>query len=138
MCQPRIGPTILWFVAVNFLWPGAGPAVQVAASEPSAKIAGVVSLSPAPRTDEEVKTRVEQLREHYRPYLRSLPKTLSARSRMELPGTWRSKFELAKAATGVRPPAPDWWRMDFDDSAWERVTVPQWRYDMENAQEECH
>jgi beta-mannosidase len=61
-----------------------------------------------------------------------LPKALDVRTRADLPGTWRSKFELAQAASSVRPSPPDWWRVDFDDSDWEKVTVPQWRYGMES------
>ena len=85
----------------------------------------------APTTPEELEARVEQLRAHYRPYLRTLPTALDVRDRVDLPGTWRSKFELARAANSVRPSPPDWWRVDFDDSAWEKTTVPEWRYGLE-------
>ena len=86
----------------------------------------------APTTEAELKAHVEQLRAYYRPYLRSLPKTLDVRTRVDLSGTWRSKFELTQAASGTRLEPPDWWRPDFDDSDWQPVTVPEWRYGMES------
>jgi hypothetical protein len=89
----------------------------------------------APTTLEEVRARVEQLRSGYRPYLRSLPKAPDVRARPELGGTWRSRFELAQAADSVRPSPPDWWRVDLDDSDWQEVTVPEWRYGMETGKE---
>ena len=89
----------------------------------------------APTTPEEVRARVAQLREHYATYLRSLPKVPDVRPRVDLSGTWRSKFEVARAVSNVRPPAPDWWRVDLDESDWEQATVPQWRYGMENPKE---
>jgi hypothetical protein len=95
----------------------------------------VVAVAPlealAPRTPEEVEARVTQLRTHYGPYLRTLPKPLETRTRVELPGTWRSKFEVASATSSVRPAPPEWWREDLDDSAWEKATVPEWRYGLE-------
>jgi beta-mannosidase len=35
---------------------------------------------------------------------------------------------MAKATSSNRPEPPAWFREDFDDSDWERVTVPEWRY----------
>lgn len=67
--------------------------------------------------------------------MRSLPKALEVRARSDLSGTWRSRFELAEALGSVRPSPPDWWRMDLDDSDWEKVTVPEWRYGMETGKE---
>ena len=38
------------------------------------------------------------------------------------------KCEVAEARDGVRPEPPAWFTEDFDESTWEQVTVPEWRY----------
>jgi len=81
-----------------------------------------------PTSAQELRDRVEQLRARCAPYLRSLPEAFNVRDRMVLANPWRAKFELEKAASSSRPEPPAWFREDFDDSDWERVTVPEWRY----------
>jgi len=81
-----------------------------------------------PRNHEELRARVEELRKHYAPYLRSLPEPEDVRSRTDLSGRWRWKFEVEDFVQDQRPPAPDWYRSDFDDSDWQQTTVPEWRY----------
>jgi len=82
----------------------------------------------APRNDAEVAQRVEQLRQKYAPYLRSLPEPLTIRSRTPIDSTWVSKYEVEDTEDPVRPPAPQWFGKKYDDSQWEATTVPEWRY----------
>jgi hypothetical protein len=90
-----------------------------------AAVAGADTLvSPA-----SLPARLRELRKQYAPFLRSLPRPLTIRRHTELSGPWRWKFEAADLPPGPRPPAPDWYRVDLDDSAWEPTTVPEWRYD---------
>jgi beta-mannosidase len=104
----------------------AGPGTPASIVSPeSACLTG----SGAPTTAEELKLRVRQLREYYRPYLRSLPDAFDARRRTDLAGVWRSRFEAEDVSRGPRPTAPPWHGVDFDDSEWEATTVPEWRYD---------
>jgi beta-mannosidase len=58
-----------------------------------------------------------------------LPAPLPARERIALPKQWKFTFEAKDTPKkeGV-PPAPTWFGADFDDSAWEVTTVPEWRY----------
>ena len=95
---------------VALLWADASCWCQVKAADAAAVAAGA-DLSPAPTTDEQVKSRVEQLH-RYQPYLRACPRP-STLGRVDLPGTWRSKFELAHArqqrqavAAGLVAPDP--------------------------------
>ena len=83
-----------------------------------------------PRDAKELEGRLKQLRAQYAPFLRSLPDKLEVRKQQSLDGQWRSKFELdfTKDTTLERPPAPAWYAPEFDDSAWETVTVPEWRW----------
>ena len=81
-----------------------------------------------PRTPDDAKSRVAELRAQYAPYLRSLPQKLDPRERQALRGAWRSKFEAPNSADGVRPKSPDWFREDLDDSNWDIVPVPEWRW----------
>ena len=81
--------------------------------------AAAAGYPPAPATPEEVKARVDQLRAHYKPYLRSLPKPLRVRPQVDLCGTWRWKYEAETVATNVAPPAPDWYRVDLNQGGWE-------------------
>lgn len=87
-------------------------------------------VCPPPATPEDVERRVHELREHYRPYLRSLPPRLAVRAQANLCGSWRWKFEVADWVKDTpRPPQPDWHRADLDDTDWALTTVPEWRYD---------
>jgi beta-mannosidase len=83
----------------------------------------------APANEPELAARVEELRRHYEPYLRSLPPRLPARQRVALPAQWTFTFEARETpkAEGL-PPAPAWYTADFDDSRWATTTVPEWRY----------
>lgn len=84
----------------------------------------------APTNERELARRVEQLRAAYAPFLRSLPEPLPAPDRVSLNGPWRFTFEVKDPPrkTNAIPPAPPWYTVDFDDSAWETTTVPEWRY----------
>lgn len=82
----------------------------------------------APRTPEDVQARMQELRRQYAPYLQSLPKPADPRQRTLLENGWRTKFEIEKATSSERPEPPEWFREDFDDSAWEPATVPEFRY----------
>jgi beta-mannosidase len=58
-----------------------------------------------------------------------LPQPLAPRKRVAVAAEWKFKFEAKEPpkVEGV-PPAPAWHGADFDDSRWETVTVPEWRY----------
>ncbi|HOF86756.1 MAG TPA: beta galactosidase jelly roll domain-containing protein [Armatimonadota bacterium] len=86
-------------------------------------------VSPAPTNSAELTARLQQLRDYYKPYLRSLPTPLNVRTQKDLSGTWRWKFEVEDFRGGAKPQAPDWYRADLDDADWEQTTVPEWRYD---------
>jgi len=88
-----------------------------------------VTDTPAPTNPAELHARLHQLHTYYTPYLRSLPRPLDVRTRADLSGTWRCKYEVEDFPEGPKPPAPDWYRVDLDDSAWQHTTVPEWRYD---------
>ena len=86
---------------------------------------------PTPSNTAEMNARIKELRQHYEPYLRSLPKKQNIRQRKEVSndGIWRWKCEVEGFRGKERPEAPNWHRPDFDDSDWEITTVPEWRYD---------
>ena len=86
---------------------------------------------PVPSHVDEMNARVKELRQHYDPWLRSLPEKIDVRQRQELSnnGVWRWKIEVEGFGGKERPETPDWYRPDFDDSGWEITTVPEWRYD---------
>ena len=83
---------------------------------------------PPPENPGDVKKRMAELLREYEPYLRSLPKPLKIRAYTPLAPQWRMKYEVAQAKDGVRPEPPAWCAEDFDESTWEQVTVPEWRY----------
>lgn len=90
------------------------------------------AAQPPPRNDAELAARLAELRAAYAPYLRSLPQKADVRQRTMLAdGDWRSKFEIERAEGGTRPEPPAWHAAELDDSAWERTTVPEWRYTAE-------
>jgi beta-galactosidase/beta-glucuronidase len=87
------------------------------------------------RNEEDLAEAVTRLREKYAPFLRSLPEPMSVRSRRSLDsGDWRSCYELGREGYEVVPlgskplKMPEWSASDFDDSGWERTTVPEWRF----------
>lgn len=81
-----------------------------------------------PRNREEVQSRMAVLRQTYAPYLRSLPKKQQTRSKDPIGPIWRTKFEVEEAKRDARPDPPAWHGQDFDDSDWEQVELPEWRY----------
>jgi len=83
----------------------------------------------APTNLKELDARVSELRQHYEPYLCSLPVPLPKRERTALPAEWKFTYE-AKESPKVEgiPPAPAWHPAGFDDSKWQTTTVPEWRY----------
>ena len=95
----------------------------------SAAISADELTEATPTTPAELQAQLQQLRKYYAPYLRSLPKPLQIRQHIGLSGVWRWKFEVEDLPSGPRPTAPDWYRVDLDDSLWEKTTVPEWRYD---------
>ncbi|MFO7902621.1 MAG: beta galactosidase jelly roll domain-containing protein [Pirellulaceae bacterium] len=84
----------------------------------------------APNSEAELNERLKELREEYTPYLRSLPEKVDVRKRTSLNGHWKFTFEVKDPPKQDTPPppAPKWFGADFDDSAWETTTVPEWRY----------
>ena len=82
----------------------------------------------APTDDRQLEARVSELRRQYEPFLRSLPQPLPARQRSLLSKDWKFTFELKGPKQDGIPAAPAWWGADLDDSHWEAVTVPEWRY----------
>ena len=50
------------------------------------------------------------------------------RSKTPIGPMWRSKFEVVEAQDDIRPQPPAWYGKDFDDSDWETVELPEWRY----------
>ncbi len=91
---------------------------------------GVDARFTAPRNERQLAHRINQLRAHYGPFLRSLPEKLPARDRVSLNGRWRFSFEVKDPPGDTKgiPPAPPWYAVNCDDSAWETTTVPEWRY----------
>jgi hypothetical protein len=83
----------------------------------------------APINQQELDVRLAELRQHYAPFLRSLPPPMPARPRTRLPAAWRFTHEAKETPkTEGIPPAPEWHGAAFDDSGWEITTVPEWRY----------
>jgi len=102
----------------------------------TATLASAAARSTVPSTAAEVGQRVEELRQQYAPYLRSLPPKVDLRSRQRLSDDdWFSRFELKRVSDKLartmapRPDSPGWEKEDLDVSSWERTTVPEWRYD---------
>ncbi len=90
----------------------------------------------APSNAGELAARMAALRSETAPFLRSLPPKVDARTRRLLSGDdWLSRFEIKRVsdkpakAMAPRPTPPGWERADLDMAAWERTSVPEWRYD---------
>jgi len=83
----------------------------------------------APVDQAGLSNRVAELRDRYEPFLRSLPPPLPSSGRTPLPKDWRFTYE-AKESPKVEgiPEPPPWHAIGFDDSQWEKTTVPEWRY----------
>ncbi len=121
---------VTWIVLCTLAWAvGTGP-TSAESTDPPRGIGeqrGFACM--APSTPEEVAATVKRLREACAPYLRSLPRPLEVRTRTTVGNEWRFKFEIAQAKEGAeKPEPPEWFREDFDDSSWDKVTVPEWRY----------
>lgn len=83
----------------------------------------------APVNEDQLTSCVESLRAKYSPYLRSLPEPLTIRKKFPIEGKWHFAFEIEDANKSASlPKSPEWYLSDFDDSAWQKVTVPEWRY----------
>jgi beta-mannosidase len=83
----------------------------------------------APTNQQELAARIEQLRHHYEPFLRSLSSPLPKRERTALPVEWKFTYEAKQSPkTEGIPPAPAWHGVELDDTKWETTTVPEWRY----------
>ena len=87
------------------------------------------------RNEKDLAKTMNELREKYRPFLQSLPEPLTVRSRRALDSDdWRSFYEMGRdkyevVELGEKPPATqEWFAPDFDDSGWDRTTVPEWRF----------
>jgi len=87
------------------------------------------------RNEEDLAKTMNELRGKYGSFLRSLPERLTVRCRRSLDSDdWRSFYELGKdkyevVPLGEKPPKmQDWFAPDFDDSGWDRTTVPEWRF----------
>jgi len=52
----------------------------------------------APTTQAELDARVVELRQHYAPFLRSLPEKLPGRSRTAMPAQWKFQFEAKEVS----------------------------------------
>lgn len=82
-----------------------------------------------PRSAEETRARVDQLRAQYAPFLRSVPAKLDARPRQSLDGEWLSRFEITDSEDGWRPEPPSWFSGDIQGNPnWQKVLVPEWRW----------
>ncbi|MBN1910060.1 MAG: hypothetical protein JW818_10000 [Pirellulales bacterium] len=110
--------------------------VDEAAAEPFEQKLRAPAGAMAPATPSEVRARIMELRGHLAPFLRSLPPKADLRSRRMLNGDdWMMRFEIKRVSDkrsrtmAPRPIAPRWEEAGIDLSAWERTTVPEWRYD---------
>lgn len=80
----------------------------------------------APANEESLAIVLDSLREHYRPFMRSLPEPLSARTRYQISGNWYKRYELERALEPqVNRPE---WEKNFRKGLWEVTTVPEWQY----------
>jgi beta-mannosidase len=82
-----------------------------------------------PTNEAELQQNLSAIRQTYAPFLRSLPQPLPARERTALPTECKFTFEAKEPPKepGI-PIAPAWHGIGFDDSQWEKTTVPEWRY----------
>jgi len=87
------------------------------------------------RNEEDLAKAMEQLREKYRPSLQSIPGKVEVRTRRDLCSeTWRARYEMGEGAYEVGqagadpPPMKQWYGTGLDDSNWDSVTVPEWRF----------
>lgn len=83
-----------------------------------------------PKNERNVQNALASLRDHYKPFLRSLPPKIHPREQQSLNGAWWHKVEIADCDDGVIPPCPDWYLpgVKEEDGSWESVEVPHWRW----------
>lgn len=85
---------------------------------------------------ETMRSELAKVRRAYQPFLRSLPASLDIRKRMPVAGKWRFAYEVEPFELNINeyikgrdiPQPRNWYAKDYDDSLWEKVTVPEWRY----------
>jgi hypothetical protein len=85
---------------------------------------------------ESMRAELAKIRRAYQPFLRSLPTPLGIRKRMPVAGTWRFAYEVEPFELSAKeyvkgrdiPQPSKWYTKDYDDSSWENVTAPEWRY----------
>jgi len=87
------------------------------------------------RNEGDLARAMEQLREKYRPFLQSIPGKVEVRTRRDLCSeAWRARYEMGEGAYEVGqasadpPPMKQWYGTGLDDSNWDPVTVPEWRF----------
>jgi len=87
------------------------------------------------RNEEDLAEAMGQLRKKYEPFLQSIPDRVNVRTRRDLCSeTWCACYEMGEGPYQVGdpgtepPPMKEWYGADLDDSAWEQVTVPEWRF----------
>ena len=84
----------------------------------------------APTNQQELAARIDELRQHYQPFLRSLPPPLERTKRTALSGKWKFVYEAKKSPkTEGIPPAPAWHgrrirRCEVGDDHCARVAIP--------------
>ncbi len=108
--------------------------IFVAASLP-ASLASDASGNEPIRNEKDLAKAMGQLRKKYEPFLQSIPEKVDVRARRDLCSqTWRARYEMgegpyAAGSPGTEPPPmKKWYGADLDDSEWDRVTMPEWRF----------
>lgn len=85
---------------------------------------------------ESMQAELAKIRRAYQPFLRSLPMALDVRKQVPVAGKWCFAYEVEpfglsreEYVKGRDIPQPrKWYMKDYDDSSWEKVDVPEWRY----------
>ncbi len=83
-------------------------------------------------TYNDVLRELKKLRKVYSPYLRSLPKEIRSSKQIPIDKGWKFTFEWVEEKEWEKKSvpqieAPSWDKESFDDSAWDKTTVPEWR-----------
>ncbi len=96
----------------------------------AAAVSAKSAAEATPTTPAELQARVRQLRKEYAPVSAQSAETAGGCAQQtDLSGSWRWKAEVEDFTASAVPPAPEWYRVELDDSTWETTTVPEWRYD---------
>jgi len=85
---------------------------------------------------ETMRSELAKLRDVYKPFMRSLPTALNVRKQTPIDKRWRFAYEVEPFELSRKeyvkgrdiPPPKKWYTKDYDDSSWEKVAVPEWRY----------